>query len=1152
MANVPQFLGPDSVLREELTFTTTRPSRFFTGTIDANTVDLQVSIRGEAFTSDPDLVTFEGTSFTIPNPSSFTEGLDLLGGLNTIQVRAVDTSGSVSAPATARVTLVQEAELGLVVTPPSNISVERLDTTVRVTVEGVDDENFQGIHFYGSPFPGGGTEGFLPLNVNLITDFASRDEETTLAVLPVDADIILGPDSEHAADPLFVSVVGTQQDEDENVLQTDFNEVLEIPEDVERIRYNFTVSQVRRVSLFSFEHDRAGGPTSPTPTIPTSAFSALPPSDPVYYVATAVFFDPIDQVELESPFSPEVLASPLRVTTVIGGLPVVSRDQILNEITQSINRAQPELNIMPGAVVRDTVVDPISTEAQRIRFVMDFLHRAHSFSDLLRIDDPALSGDSVAVSQSRYKLSLRQAFHLIQDSDVQDVIDQAFDSKAAAYGVTRSPGDRAVGESTFFTTRRPDASIPIPIGTTVSGGGRQFRTTSAAEITLENIASFFTGTTGRFAVRVPLQAVDPGAGGNVGPGQIRTIVSGLTGLSVINEGRTFGGTDRESNRDLAVRAQNALASVDSGTLAGYLQVAAGTPGVTEVRVVESGDVLMQRDFDEVSMVHRGGKVDIWVRGTQVNTITDAFAFRFEIAQNVVFELIDDPLALRFRALSADLSPLNPIIEMLDVPSFGFGMRNDSTGEDFDLTDVVVESYNTIALSTVVPQPTIGITDVVRGDFRFRTSDSFVFPRQPVRRINSLTGSVTGLVDETAYVLNRLADPLREGRSTRAGDNLQVIDSQVSGVVIPSGTPIAVTDENHVIIGQTIEYLENLGINPLTIGVFNVDRTVEFVGPFDPAGSNDYTIIEGDERTPVGIRRTEGGTITSGQEVLVDYEHDENFVVSYDTNFLVQAVQDAVDGSRHITADVLAKESILVRSNLASTILLRRGESPGTVDTRVRTNLENFLRGLGLGDPLRPSDVVGVKEGTQGVSHVILPMTTMVRDVDSLILREALVSEQDQDITLVTEWSQEAVLVYLLEDALANATTNGGGPDTEHRGVFEDEVGLILQTVQPEVLGEGPGRCFIIGNAGLSIPGISDDQTLTDQGFETDQEISDQRKLLTSNRILVSVSVGGSPLNHDYTVTYLVGEDAGVKSLEPGPAESLTLGDLVFTYDEDRV
>jgi len=1151
MATTPQFLGPDGVLREEQTFTTTISTRFFPGTIDTNTVDLQVSIRGSSFSSDPDLIIFEGDTFTVPNPSSFPEGLDLLAGRNTIELRAVDTTGSVSSVATTNVTLVQEADLGVIARAPTGISLERLGESVNITVEGIDSVFFRGINFYGSTIQGGGTTDYDPLNVRLISDPETTEVVTTLATLNVDADVILGPDDNQAVDPLLFNIIGSQQDDDEVVLQTDFNEVLELPEDARKLRTQVTVSRVREVNAYSFLHNRSASSTSTPPTIPNGSFTAIPKEDLLFYVARAVYFDTTTGIEFESANSPEVTGAPLTITATLGSFPEVSRERLLTNTVRAIHRSEPEVSLIPGAVIRDTVADPFSQEAQRIRFLVDFVHRAQNFQELLRIDDPALSGSSVPVAQSSYKLFLKQAVQLTQDADVQELIDQAFDKLAANFGVFRRVGGRSRGEATFFTTVIPTASIPIPIGTTTSGGTRQFRTTQAAEITLENIASFFTGETGRFAVRVAIQAVDPGSGGNVGPGQIRTIVSGPAGLQVTNENPTFGGKDRESNRALATRAQRRLVSVDSGTLGGYTETANEVPGVSEIRVIQANDDLMQRDFDEITGIHRGGLVDVWVRGTTINSITDNFAFRFEIAQNVQFEPVGPAADLRFKALDARLSPSNPIIEMLDTSAFGFGMRNITSGLDFDLTDVVVEDFNVIVLSVTATQPDFFLTDVITGDFRFRTSEAFVFPRQPVRRINFLRGSVTGDVSSDAFVLERLASPLQEGRSTEAGDRLRVLDTGDLTQTIPSGTPITVTDETHVIIGQTTEFLNNLGINPLTVVVFSADRTITYAGPFDPSGVNDYTIIDGTDTEPLGIRRTESSAIASGQELSIDYAHDENFTVGYDTNFLVQAVQNDLDDMRHITADVVAKEAVINFVRLDATIVLSRGQRPDNISRLLRTNLENFFRGQTLGRPVRPSDVIGVMDQTSGVAFVVTPLTRFALDGGSLILREKIVTAQEAGISRVGDWSTQTVDVVLIEDALDNATTDGGGSDNEFRGVFEDDFTLELQTVQPDKLGEGAGRAFIIGDAGLAIPGISDDQTLDDEGFRTDAEKSTERANRTGNRTMVSIINSDSPLNHQYSVTYFVGQDLGVRFLDPGPAESLSLGNVDFTFDEER-
>jgi len=1150
MATAPKFIGPDSVLRTEFIFTTTRNQRFFTGVIASDTIDLQISIRGSSFSSDPDLIIFEGTEFTIPNPASFPDGLSLAAGDNLIRVRSVDVSGTISPVSFVTARLRQESDVGVIVQPPTGISLERRDDSVAITIEGINNSFIKGYNFRGSTEPGGGTNGYLLINPNLVSSGETNEKLTTIGSLQVDASIQVDRDNKLVADPTFVGLSVNQQDSKGNVLQTDYNELLKIPATVRNVRYTQIVSRVETTSKYTFVHNRRASSTDPVnPAIPRSSFLAIQNTDPIYYVASAVWYDSVSRTEIESSFSSEVLGSPITVSNTVGSFPFVSRQDIVNDLTLSIYRQRPEIKVEPGSVTRDLFIDPFSTESQRIRFITDFLHRAQSFASLLTIDDPNNSGTSIAVGQSSYKRALKQAFHLINDPDVQSIIDQAFDKIASNFGVSRRSGVRARGEVVFYTTKRPSSSITIPIGTTSSGGGVQFRTTSVAEISLERIASFFSSTTGRYSVRVPVQASSAGSSGNVGVGQIRTIVVGPTGLNVNNEVSTFGGKNQETNRELATRTIRALSSVDSGTHQGYFNTAIDVTGVTEVVVVDAGDDLIWRDFDLDAKVHRGGKVDVWVRGTQENTITDSFAFSFEIAQQMLFEQLVDLDNLEFRVVDSRLSPSFPLIEMLNIPEYGYGLRNDTTGEDFDLTGVTVTSYNTILLSTSVAQPSLTFSDVVRGDYRYRTSNKFIFPRQPVERIESFVGSVTGTVSADSYDLYKLDSPLGNGRSSLANDYLLLTDPGDGSVIIPSPTPISVSGESHVILAEIVEYLENLGINPLTIRIYNSDRSTEYKGPYDPSGDKDYTIIFGDETNPVGIKRTELTTILSGQSLLIDYYYDENFTVTYSTNYVVTAVQEDLDKMRHITADVLSKEATLSPIDITATIVLKKGASPSSVDSLVQTNLVNQINALKMGEAFRPSDVTSIIDGTKNVSYV-QPLIKMVRGEDSLIIREVIFSDQESDAQIIA-WSTDTVDVFLFDDDLENATTDGGGPSNEFRGIFQNEVELTLEETDPSTLGVAAGRAFIIGSGGWVIPGYSDDATLGAEGFNTPAKKVAQRKLLTANRIIVSFVSGDGPVNYDYSVTYIVGQDIGVKGLEAGPTEAFLPGSFEFTYDEDN-
>jgi len=1156
-SKTPRFMGPDGVLRAEYIFTTDISTRFFRGVMSPDTADMQVSIRGSGFTSDPDSIVFEGETFTVPNPSAYPEGLQLFPGDNIIEVRSILTNGEVTASGRVQAELSLERDIKAGVIAPSGIFVERKDRVVTITVEGIEDQNVVGYHFYAATDPGGGTTGFKRINPTMVISSETIEDTDSLGQLTVDDLIATNEDGSPAADPLYLRYVGQQTDQLGNIIQTDFDQVVEVPETVTRVKTVVNVDSIRLTQQFSFTHDRVATPTStPYPALPNSEFNALPDEDPLYYVATAVYL--IEDQEYESAFSPEVAASPLTVTPGISALPTVSRQQIVRDTVRSIFRTHPELDVKPGSVQRDTYIDPFSTEAERVRFIVNFMQAAQSFATLLVIDDPGFSGSSIPVEQSPYKLAIKQAFFLQTNGDVQNLIDNMFDQLAARRGITRRPGTQSRGEVTFYTTRRPDTTRFMPIGTITGGGSVRFRTTSAAQITSSGAQTTYNPQTGRFSARAFIQAEQPGLAGNLAAGQITSIISGPAGVQVVNEGATFGGRDVESNRDLAARADRVLASVDSGTYQGYIQNAIDVPGVLQTIVVDAGNVLMQRDRDPATGEHVGGKVDVWIRGENLSNVTDAFAFSFEIVEDGQFEPVGDIRNLKFRAINADINDSNPIIEMLDNPDWGFEFKDITTGKVFDLTDVTIIPPDGIQLSSTYNDPTnIFLTDVFTGSYRFRTSDRYVMTRQPVREVTEFTGTVSGTLLDSTYKLFPGSLPLDMGRSNEAGDYVQVIQPTDGSapVTVPSGDPIPVENEEHVILDGA-EYLNNLGINPITVRVYNDERTIEYYGPYEPNVAPDFTFVDESEGTPLGILPTASSRIVEGQTVLVDYQHDENFVVTYTYNSLVGVVQDDLDDTRHVTADVLTKEAAPVGVDIWGTLVLQPNQTASTVDSAVRTALARFFGSLVLGEPVRQSDVIDVIETVAGVSYTVVPLVRLAKTDGSLVIREEVTTDEDIDFSLISDWSTELVDVYLLVNPLESGTVNGGGEINDPRGVFASEEPLIIYNDPPNLNGipikNAAGRAFIIGNDGLFIPGYSDDTTLKEQyPFATDAEIDDKRKEITQRRILVSLAKGDTPENYDYTATYVVYGDEGVKNIEPGPTEFLELGDLDFSYDEDE-
>ncbi|MEC7108976.1 MAG: baseplate J/gp47 family protein [Planctomycetota bacterium] len=1144
------FALPDGRNLSKAAISTTRDYRFITGTYnESDTVSLQVSIRGKAFSTDPDLISFSDGGFIVPNPEAYPDGLALYSGSNEVKLQSTNLKGMIADQGQLDLILVKETVAASLPLAPTGIKAESYRGFTRITLEAVSDtENLIGYNFYAALSSGGGDEGYSQINVDPVSVPTVNRYEQPLAEMDVDLVVARDEDGNLLKNPQVLHVVAEQADlGTQEIIKREIDEVMVITDDMDKLRLQMQVQQYYRTETYSFDHDRKASEINSPRTVTNNFFASMPDEEPLYYVVTSLYLN--DGVETESPYSVEVEARPMTVMAEKGNFPVVTKDDMLQKMAVDIYRANPSISFQPGTVIRDVVVDPVLNEAQRIRLVVDFLHRASSLHTLLEIDDPNRVGESISAPESPYKSALASALHLSSSVAVQPIIDGCFDKLAANYGVVRRIGSKARGEVTFFV-RELDKTYQIPLGTRVSGGS-VFLTTSSTAMNFENAAAYYNPTTKRYSVTVGVVALNAGSSGNVNSGAISS--TPLAGLSVSNAAPTFGGADGESNAVLANRALVRIASVDTGTKRGYYQAVAGISGVLEAFCVGAGDDLMRRDFDETYGKHLGGKVDVWIRGEKTTKISDTFAFTFETKQNVQFELVHLD-SLTFRALDNTLSLENPIVEMLDYQTPKLGLMNASTGEYFDLTDIEIVDYNIIRLSIDLPQPAVDFSDVILGDYRYRTGSSYVFARQPVTEIESLVGTVTGELSAATYTLTRANPPTTTGFSRKAEDFVKIIapTDPNSDAVVPTGDLIEVVDESHVLVGEHLEYLANLGGINLTVRVTSEDGATEYRGPYHPSGIYDYTLIEGDQTTPLAIKRVEGRDIEDGQTVMVSYKHDENFTIKYRSNLIISTTQDTIDDMKHLAADVLIKEAIPVTIDLTATVIAKRGYTPSEVDAAIRISLETLFAGLNMGDPVRQSDIVEAIDSSDGVSYVILPLTKMALGDASYVVQESLASNQVGDHSLLLRWSNNKTNVFLIQEELNHNTTAGGGSDQgNYRMVEKDGFKLDVLDSAPHLLGASPHQAFIIGQGGLPIPQYSDNETIRSQGYVTEDEIATRRKELTANRVLVSLPVGESPLDSEFRVTYGVSNDRGAMDLECGPTSYFVLGEVTLSFDEDR-
>mgnify|MGYP003636075993 CR=1 FL=1 len=1142
----PQIYKPDGELADQFVFKTTVAERFFEGVLPPNTVDVQVSIRGGAFLSNPDLVSFEDRSWRVPNSEVSPNGLELVAGENLILLRTIDMRGNTSDVLTINVSLIQDNAIFAISRPPTNISLNREQEVVTITCEGFTDPSLVGFNYYGSTEQGGGGVGYSRLNLNTIRSGETHEDFVELQDISFLEDVATQVSGDPYSDPQYISILTEQKDILGNVFQRKEKGQQEIPEGTEKLRVSYTVSSVRSVTMYSFKHNRLNSERSTPPTIYNSEFVSVNREDPLFYVVTAVFFDESNNIEYESVFSAEVVGLPLSISLVGNNLPQVSRNQIREDFVSSVYRSNPQLRVDPTSVLSDTVIEPFSSEIERMRFLLDFFNKSTSLAGLLQIDDPNGSGVTIDVNQSNYKTAIQVAFRITNNADTQIFLDTIIEARVQNFGVSRRFSNRSSGEVTFYVSQQPTSSVQIPLGSKVFGGGTTFTTLQEGLINLASLASYYNPSQKRWEISIPVQATQGGSSGNITQGSVSS--TDITGVRATNNASFFGGSDRETNRALILRTMNAVAGNDVGTERGFLQLAADIAGVENIKVVSSGHGLMQRDKDSLG-VHRGGKVDIWVRTSNPAQVTDSFAFSYSLSKDTLFEVVGSPTDLIFQAIDPLLAEATPILELLSETD-RFSFRNGSTGEAFDITGATVIQYNMVQLSTDVNQPDVSYGDIIFGDYRRQDGNTYQLTRQPVEQIVSVEGTSSGVLPPSAYEHINPSVPLETGFSLEEASYLRIKGFTSEGVQVPSGESLLIADEEHVILANYPEYLNNLGADPLRVVITNLEKTIVYRPPSDPSGLSDYTLQENNSGLPLAVYLSDGSEIRSGQKILVSYAYDENFTVTYRISSSVGTTQSLIDQNKPLTADVLVKKALSVPIDIEATIVVGVGVDSGSIDRNIRTSLTNFFATLSMGDPVRQSDIVEILDSSRGVSYVILPLTRMSRQENALVLREQLVVGQIGDYTSLPRISGVSD-VYLLDNKLDFSAATNGGVEADFRGVFQDQV-LLETLTQPNnyYLGLGVGRAYIIGDGGLSIQGLSDDATLASEGYSPN-EYRSIREARTSNKVMVSLPKNTTPIKSSWAVTYYVGYDKGVKNIDPIDAEYLVVGDISLTYEEDQ-
>lgn len=292
-----------------------------------------------------------------------------------------------------------------------------------------------------------------------------------------------------------------------------------------------------------------------------------------------------------------------------------SFNNIVIDMLQQLRLSQPSLDTKPGSVARDLMVD---LQALQVSDIYEALRELSNLQSVLN-----LSG--------------------------KDLVNYA-----SNFGVTKQEGTKAIG-TVVFTFKSIDEDISIPSGSIVrTRNGLPFITISTLSITTSQSNALratatrlrqelaTAGINDEYAIEASVEAQSAGSVGNIASySVVSTSASDVN--NVVNLTSFTGGTDLESDTELKAKMLAVFAGANSGTSVAYRSTILSLSTAIDALVVEPGNPLMTRDgtivgYDSdgnkiVSEPGTGGRVDIYVLGTNTQTGVDSFVYSDQSGKN---------------------------------------------------------------------------------------------------------------------------------------------------------------------------------------------------------------------------------------------------------------------------------------------------------------------------------------------------------------------------------------------------------------------------------------------------------------------------------------------------------------------------------------
>lgn len=364
--------------------------------------------------------------------------------------------------------------------------------------------------------------------------------------------------------------------------------------------------------------------------------------------------------------------------------------EIVNSMIERLRLTQPNLDTKVGTVSRDVFIDIQADQIEK-------LHRS-----------------ALLVSEKQ---------------SPESATGRDLDRWANNFGIVRSTGSSANG-IVVFTANELSTDIPIPSGKIVTArNGLSYKIIGSFVMSVAEKNRFsananrlrsaldLAGISDSYAIEVPVRAINPGTSGNISSLQI--VEHNLEDpLNVINLTSFNGGANIESDAAFRAKVFSIFSGSNTGTAFGYRNAALSIEGVNDAIIVEPGNTLMQRDGTETIQVNdgsfrvlnsgTGGKVDLYILGTQLEEIVESYVFTdksglgtanderndFILGQGTIDSTLTSE-ERRVNAFNNGTLPLQPVSGIVSVIGSSSGILLESTnGRDGNyslIKDVNVET-----------------------------------------------------------------------------------------------------------------------------------------------------------------------------------------------------------------------------------------------------------------------------------------------------------------------------------------------------------------------------------------------------------------------------------------------------------------------------